>query len=114
LTGELGFLNTAEPASQAACPEGATNLERIDATPYSSAPTSFITPDAITRRGWEPRPVGWLIESSRPLTDEQLATARQIAADAGLTIEARDDHRENTMATYEPQRPERVCYAPSA
>ena len=42
-------------------------------------------------RGWEAVPSGrWLVETSEPLTSEQLATARDIAAGAGLTIESRD------------------------
>jgi putative ABC transport system permease protein len=32
-------------------------------------------------------PSGWLVESSRPLTSDQIADARERAADAGLTIE---------------------------
>ncbi len=40
-------------------------------------------------------PAGWLVESSRPLTSEQIAGARQVAADAGLTIEV-----QNTGTSY--------------
>ena len=32
-------------------------------------------------------PAGWLVDSSRPLTSDQIADARQVAADNGLTIE---------------------------
>ena len=32
-------------------------------------------------------PAGWLVESSRPLTSDQIADARNVAANAGLTIE---------------------------
>jgi putative ABC transport system permease protein len=72
-----------------------TNVQRIDSrklfgSPEGEtglAPTSFITVDGLHRRGWKQIPSGWLIESSRPLTSEQIAAARQSAADAGLTIE---------------------------
>ena len=57
------------------------------------APTSFITLDGLRRRGWRQIPSGWLVESSRPLTSEQVADARELAADAGLTIETQ---REST------------------
>ena len=57
------------------------------------APTSFITLDGLRRRGWRQIPSGWLVESSRPLTSEQIADARDLAADAGLTVETR---REST------------------
>ena len=62
----------------------------------SSAPTarlgaarSFITLDGLRRHGWKQIPAGWLVESSRPLTSDQIADARDVAADAGLTIEVR-------------------------
>ena len=67
------------------------NVETIDSPTYSSLPTSFITPDALRRGGWKPARAGWFVETDRPLTVAQLATARQLAADAGLTIEARRD-----------------------
>ncbi|MGH2561545.1 MAG: ABC transporter permease, partial [Thermomicrobiales bacterium] len=41
------------------------------------------------QRGWESARVGWLVETSSPLTSEQHAAARDLAADAGLLIEAR-------------------------
>jgi putative ABC transport system permease protein len=71
-----------------------TNVQRIDSRkPFGSpkgernAPTSFITIDGLRRRGWKQVPSGWLVESSRPLTSEQIADARELAAAAGLTIE---------------------------
>ena len=50
---------------------------------------AFITPNGLRRHGWKQIPGGWLVESSRPLTSEQIARAREIAAAAGLTIEVR-------------------------
>jgi putative ABC transport system permease protein len=72
-----------------------TNVQRIDSgklfgSPEGEsglAPTSFITLDGLRRRGWRRIPSGWLVESNRPLTSEQIANARELAADAGLTIE---------------------------
>src|SRR5215207_8670485 len=71
-----------------------TNVQRIDSRKLfgspkgeRNAPASFITIDGLRRRGWKQIPSGWLVESSRPLTSEQIADARQLAADAGLTIE---------------------------
>jgi putative ABC transport system permease protein len=84
--------------------EGAvTNVQRIDSgklfgSPSGEAglaPDSFITLDGLRRRGWRQVPSGWLVESSRPLTSEQIAEARDFAADAGLTIETR---RENASS----------------
>jgi putative ABC transport system permease protein len=67
------------------------NVETIDGPAYSSLPTSVITPAALHRGGWRPARAAWFVETDRPLTSAQLATARQLAADAGLTIEARRD-----------------------
>jgi putative ABC transport system permease protein len=53
------------------------------------APRAFITPAAIKRHGWEAVPAAWLVEARRPLTSDQRAEARELAADAGLTVEAR-------------------------
>jgi putative ABC transport system permease protein len=86
-SGELRFIGVSrDPASQ---PEVVTAIERLDRG-YSSLPGSFITPEALRRRGWEAVRIGWLIEADAPLTVEQLAAARTIAADVGLTIESRD------------------------
>jgi putative ABC transport system permease protein len=67
------------------------NVKTIGSPTYSSLPTSFITPAALRRGGWKPARAGWLVETDRPLTSTQLTTARQLAADAGLRIEARRD-----------------------
>ncbi len=61
---------------------------------YSSLPGSFITPAGLRQRGWEAAASGrWLIESGRPLTNEQLKAVRELAASSGLTVESRD-HQE--------------------
>ena len=56
-------------------------------------PSSFVTLDGLRRHGWKQIPSGWLVESSRPLTSEQIAAARELAAEAGLAIETQ---REST------------------
>ena len=80
-----------------------TNVLRIDSRKLFGsggqtglAPTSFITLDGLRRRGLGQIPSGWLVESSRPLTSEQIADARDLAAAGGLTIETR---RESTSFT---------------
>jgi putative ABC transport system permease protein len=50
-------------------------------------PPQFITLNGLRRHGLEQIPAGWLVESSRRLTGDQIANARDIAAEAGLTIE---------------------------
>jgi putative ABC transport system permease protein len=76
-----------------------TSVQRIDSRKLfgsrgldpSLARASFITLDGLRRRGLRQIPSGWLIESSRPLTSEQIADARDLAADAGLTIEVQSE-----------------------
>ena len=49
-----------------------------------------MTPGGLHRQHWTQIQAGWLIETSQPLTTAQLAAAREAAAKAGLTIEARN------------------------
>jgi putative ABC transport system permease protein len=96
--GELRFANLANRSE--AAPDGGTeaapSVKGIDLPAYSSAPTSLITPDGLRRGGWQPAPAGWLVEAPNPPTSAQLAQARQAAADAGMTVETRDNQTELT------------------
>jgi putative ABC transport system permease protein len=82
-----------------------TNVQRIDSLEVlgagegdtGRAPSSFVTLNGLRRHGWKQVPNGWLIESSRPLTSEQIATARELAAEAGLEIETQ--HERMSLAT---------------
>jgi putative ABC transport system permease protein len=56
--------------------------------PHAVTPV-FITLDGLRRRGWTQMPAGWIIQTARPLTSEQVADARTLAAGAGLALEAR-------------------------
>jgi putative ABC transport system permease protein len=89
-TGELAVIGDRSPASQS---DGATplgNTQQLEQR-HTSIPGSFITDDELQRRGWTSAPSGrWLIETSVSIDGEQLATARKLAAAAGLTIETRD------------------------
>jgi putative ABC transport system permease protein len=86
-TEELRFLGTQDRTA----PEPATDVAPLDVPGYSSAPTTLITESAVDRHGWNTALAGWFIETSQPLTSDQLAAVREIAAAAGLTIEARDE-----------------------
>ena len=89
-TDELVILNI-----QARNQLAVTNVQRIDSQEVLGSggedtgrvPSSFVTLDGLRRHGWKQVPAGWLVESSRPLTSEQIATARELAAEAGLAIE---------------------------
>jgi putative ABC transport system permease protein len=72
-------------------PPAAGRIQHVDVPDYSAAPNTFVTPEAVRRHGWRAAREGWLVESSRPLTGSQVADARELAADAGLTVETRDD-----------------------
>ena len=81
------------------------NVQRIDSLEVLGAgegdtgrvPSSFVTLNGLRRHGWKQVPNGWLIESSSPLTSEQIATARELAAEAGLEIETQ--HERTSLAT---------------
>jgi putative ABC transport system permease protein len=76
---------------------GITNVKRIDVgqrlfgSSSAENPPAFITLEGLRRRGWKQIPAGWLVESSRSLTSDQVADAREIAANAGFTIEVRNE-----------------------
>ena len=86
-TGDLAFNGN---DFDSGTPEMVTNIQSLTPT-YSSLPGSFITPEGLLARGWEAAASGhWLVETSEPLTSDQLATVRDVAAAAGLTVESRD------------------------
>jgi putative ABC transport system permease protein len=89
-TGRVVLLGVAiDPAAKERDPEAPT-VQRL-ARGYTSLPGSFVTSDVLQDRGWEAVPSGqWLLETSTPLTADQLSAVRDLAAASGLTIESRD------------------------
>jgi putative ABC transport system permease protein len=55
----------------------------------TSAPNTLITQHAISKYGLHESVHGWLIDTPKPLTTDQIATARQLAAGAGVSIETK-------------------------
>jgi putative ABC transport system permease protein len=55
----------------------------------TSAPNTVITPHAIGRYQLRTWLDGWFIQAPRPLTSAQISAARQIAANAGVSVETR-------------------------
>jgi putative ABC transport system permease protein len=80
-----------------------TNVQKIEVGQHlfgadsGRAPANFITLNGLRRHGWKQIPGGWLVESSQPLTSDQIADAREGAAEAGLTIEVRQ--KESALPT---------------
>ena len=77
-----------------------TNVQRIDlgrrllGNPWhgwAAGTPTLITPRGLRRYGWRQIPAGWLVESAAPLTSDQIADARALAADAGLTLEVKHE-----------------------
>ncbi len=76
-----------------------SNVQRIDwgqhlfgsAGGATVTPPTFVTVDGLRRLGWKQIPAGWLVESSRPLTSDQIGDARELAANGGLAIEVRHE-----------------------
>ena len=90
-TGALGIIGSdTDPGPGRSDTNTLTDVEHLPAS-YSSLPGSFITPKGLQQRGWEVAASDqWLIETAEPLTGDQLATVRDIAAGAGLTVVSRD------------------------
>jgi putative ABC transport system permease protein len=97
--GDLRFANLARPSEAApdTGKETAPAVETIDVPAYTSAPVSLLTTDGLRRGGWQPARAGWLVVARNPPTGAQLAQARQVAADAGMTLETRDEQTELTV-----------------
>jgi putative ABC transport system permease protein len=87
--GDLRYANVSNGGN-----EPIQGVQVVDLPAYTSSPISFITPSGLRRAGWQPRRAGWLIELRQPLTGAQHAAARDTAAAAGLTIEARNNQDE--------------------
>jgi putative ABC transport system permease protein len=73
-----------------------TNVQRIETGHHLfgslfdlTKPPMLITLGGLRRHGWAQIPAGWLVESSRRLTSDQIADARTRAAAAGLTVEVK-------------------------
>lgn len=97
-TGELRFANLTNhfEAAPDGGKEAAPSVTTIDIPAYTSAPASLITSEGLRRGGWQPARAGWLVEARNPPTSAQLAQARQVAANTGMTIETRDNQTELT------------------
>jgi putative ABC transport system permease protein len=97
-TDELVILRI-RPRSGAPRESAIENVQRIDSLEVFGAaeggtgrvPSSFVTVNGLRRHGWKQVPNGWIIESSSPLTSEQIAAARELAAEAGLVIETQNE-----------------------
>jgi putative ABC transport system permease protein len=81
-----------------------TKVQRIEVgqhlfgTNSALTPPKFVTLAGLQRHGWKQIPAGWLVESSTPLTSDEIANARDIAADAGLALEVqREDESLTTV-----------------
>jgi putative ABC transport system permease protein len=93
LTAKPGPLVVTTPSTFATI----THVQHIQAPSYTSQPTSLITLGGLHRRHWTQIQSGWLVQSSTPFTAAQLAAARDVAAKAGLIIEARNS--QTSLAT---------------
>ena len=85
-------------------PESMPSVRPSTSPPTPRLPASLITPGACDRRGWEPAPAGWLVEAAQPLTERPARTGTASAADAGLTVETRDDQARLTASPHRRHR----------
>ena len=73
-------------------PKAAGNpvIQEVSGLPSgTSAPNTLITSRAIEKYGLHESVHGWLIQAPKPLTTDQIAAARQLAAGAGVSIETK-------------------------
>jgi putative ABC transport system permease protein len=89
-TGRVSYAGARDPRTGRFPPQPTTNVEVIDES-FTSLPAALITPEALRQRGWVAARAGWLLEGRDPLTDDERTAARDVAASAGLTIEARHE-----------------------
>ena len=89
-TGSLAYANTEGRPP----PPSTTSIAR---PPFSSMPTSLLTPSALARNGWTATRSGWLLDTKATLSAEQRRSGRDFAASVGLTAETRD--RQHALAT---------------
>jgi putative ABC transport system permease protein len=90
--GGFSYAGATDPVTGERGPQEVASVVTVEPR-YSSLPTVIMTADGLERRGWEARPAGWLIHTPDPLTDGQIATARERAISAGITVETRDQQR---------------------
>jgi len=64
-------------------------VQRSDLPTYSSDPTTLITPKTMNDFGLVAAPTGWLLDFAEPVTADQKANVRTLAARAGLSVETR-------------------------
>jgi putative ABC transport system permease protein len=78
------------------CPRGSCvanpTIQEVNALPSgTSAPNTVLSEHAIHSLGLQTILTGWLIQTTHPLSAAQITQARQIAAQAGMSIETKND-----------------------
>jgi putative ABC transport system permease protein len=73
------------PTSNTSVPPKIQMFEQLPL--YGSAPGTLLTPEAMQRLGLKSVPAAWSIQSSAPLTNQEIQTARTTAASLGLYVE---------------------------
>lgn len=75
-------------------------IRRVPLPSYTSDPNGLITPEAVAALGLETAPTGWLLQAHAPLSPTQIATARGLAASAGLRMETTNPHQSSNRVGY--------------
>ncbi|GAA3260153.1 FtsX-like permease family protein [Dactylosporangium siamense] len=65
------------------------HLQQVSLPTYSSQPTALMTTHGMETLHLSAIPVGWLVQTPRPLTQAQIDRAQQTALAAGLVVETR-------------------------
>jgi putative ABC transport system permease protein len=84
-------------AAGGSCDRGSCSAGQSASTPFATSGSSTSsTPELLGLLGLDAARAGWLVVTRTPPTSVQLAQARQVAADAGMTLETRDGQTELT------------------
>jgi putative ABC transport system permease protein len=89
-TGDINYGGAVDPTTGRHPPQAVTAATVIEPT-YTSLPSSLLNPAIATKRGWTSITAGWLLETPRPLTSDQIAGIRTTTIAAGLKVERRDN-----------------------
>ena len=94
--GDLRLVFAGEPLKPGSDPMRPV-MRSMPQPPYTSLPDTLLNPATAQAHGWLTVRAGWLVEAAAPLSTAQIATARTLALENGVTVETRDEPTSLTM-----------------
>src|SRR5262249_53911103 len=75
----------------------APRIQTLDLAGFTAEPIALITAHGLAALRLQPTVVGWLVESSHPITEAQVRAATRTAAATGLIVEAAERHQKSPL-----------------